>query len=65
MTNFLGFKLSTSDVVRTVSFGDEILRDSFPVFRAGYSYRHPNPRNDRAAKRQRAAAKRRNKAKRG
>ncbi|MCR4451123.1 hypothetical protein [Aeromonas veronii] len=25
----------------------------------------PNPRNDRAAKRQRAAAKRRNKAKRG
>ena len=65
MTNFLGFKLSTSDVVRAVSFGDEILCDSFPVFRAGYPYCHPNPRNDRAAKRQRAAAKRRNKAKRG
>ncbi|MBS4689870.1 hypothetical protein [Aeromonas veronii] len=65
MTNFLGFKLSTSDVVRTVSLGDEILSDSIPVFRAGYSYCHPNPRNDRAAKRQRAAAKRRNKAKRG
>ena len=65
MTNFLGFKLSTSDVVRTVSLGDEILCDNFPVFRAGYSFCIPNPRNDRAAKRQRAAAKRRNKAKRG
>ena len=65
MTNFLGFKLSTSDVVRTVSLGDEILCDNFPVFRAGYSFCHPNPRNDRAAKRQRAAAKRRNKSKRG
>lgn len=65
MTNFLGFKISTSDVVRTVSLGDEILCDSFPVFRAGYSCCHPNPRNDRAAQRQRAAAKRRNKAKRG
>ncbi|QXW30879.1 hypothetical protein KXJ75_07425 [Aeromonas sanarellii] len=65
MTNFLGFKISTSNVVRTVSLGDEILCDSFPVFRAGYSYCHPNPRNDRAAQRQRAASKRRNKAKRG
>ena len=31
----------------------------------GYGFCIPNPRNDRAAKRQRAAAKRRNKAKRG
>ncbi|MFQ2035193.1 hypothetical protein ACK35Y_19980 [Aeromonas veronii] len=34
-------------------------------FTSSGSYCIPNPRNDRAAKRQRAAAKRRNKAKRG
>ncbi|WP_179078870.1 hypothetical protein [Aeromonas sp. RU39B] len=34
-------------------------------FKPSSSYCHPNPRNDRAADRQRAAAKRRNKAKRG
>ena len=34
-------------------------------FTPSSSFCIPNPRNDRAAKRQRAAAKRRNKAKRG
>jgi len=34
-------------------------------FNQSSSFCIPNPRNDRAAKRQRAAAKRRNKAKRG
>ncbi|MFM5015295.1 hypothetical protein ACEUBZ_00410 [Aeromonas veronii] len=34
-------------------------------FTPASSFCIPNPRNDRAAKRQRAAAKRRNKAKRG
>ncbi len=34
-------------------------------FMPSSSFCIPNPRNDRAAKRQRAAAKRRNKAKRG
>ena len=34
-------------------------------FIPGYGFCIPNPRNDRAAHRQRAAAKRRNKAKRG
>ena len=34
-------------------------------FTPGSSYCIPNPRNDRAAQRQRAASKRRNKSKRG
>lgn len=34
-------------------------------FKPGHGFCIPNPRNDRAAQRQRAAAKRRNKAKRG
>ena len=34
-------------------------------FKPGYGFCIPNPRNDRAAQRVRAAAKRRNKAKRG
>ncbi|KIX25532.1 hypothetical protein TM02_08405 [Aeromonas salmonicida subsp. salmonicida] len=65
MNNFLGFKLPTHGTVRTLSLGDEILRDSFPVFRAGYSYCQPDQRNDHAAAAKRAARRRRNKAKRG
>ena len=34
-------------------------------FKPGHGFCIPNPRNDRAAQRQRAASKRRNKSKRG
>lgn len=40
-------------------------RMHLPDFTAGSSFCIPDSRNDRAAERQRAAAKRRNKAKRG